>query len=65
MGLFFGDSIGAGGQADVFAGSWRGLPVAIKKARGGDRQLSAAALKSITQTVRRRCAPSRACATRT
>ena len=51
--LFFGDSIGAGGQADVFAGSWRGLPVAIKKARGGDRQLSAAALKSITQTVRR------------
>ena len=51
--LQYGENIGRGGQADVFAGRWQGLPVAIKKQRDGGRQMSEAALRSITQTVRR------------
>merc|ERR1719389_1068411 len=52
--LVYGDKVGAGGQADVYLGRWQGLPVAIKKQRGSDqRKTSEAALRSITQTVRR------------
>ena len=39
--LWYGEARGGGGQADVFAGRWQGLPVAIKRARGGDAQLRA------------------------
>merc|ERR1719389_975450 len=52
--LVYGDKVGAGGQADVYLGRWQGLPVAIKKQRGSDqRKTSEAALRSITQAVRR------------
>merc|ERR1719247_2186763 len=52
--LVYGNKVGAGGQADVYLGRWQGLPVAIKKQRGGDqRKTSEAALRSITQAVRR------------
>jgi len=92
--LIHGDKVGAGGQADVYLGTWQvssrtsallgrgsdrrymlalrsfytldylppiyphlpsqGLPVAIKKQRSGDhRKTSEAALRAITQTVRR------------
>ena len=53
--LVFGEKLGEGGQADVFRGTYRGIPVAIKRARGLDtgKQMSDNALRSITQTVRR------------
>ena len=50
--VFKDQKLGSGGQADVFAGRWQGLPVAIKMLRT-DRQASAAAQRSIEHTVRR------------
>merc|ERR1719424_1863408 len=52
--LVHGNKVGSGGQADVYLGRWQGLPVAIKKQRGSDqRKTSEAAMRSITQAVRR------------
>ena len=50
--LWCGALLGKGGQADVFAGRWEGLPVAIKKQRS-EHKMTPAAQRSIEQTVRR------------
>ena len=50
--LWCGELLGRGGQADVFAGRWEGLPVAIKKQRA-EHRLTPAAQRSMEQTVRR------------
>lgn len=50
--MWLGEKLGSGGQADVFAGRWQGLSVAVKMQRG-DRKMNQAAQRSIEQTVRR------------
>ena len=50
--LWLGETLGSGGQADVFAGRWQGLSVAVKMQRG-DKKMNQAAQCSIEQTVRR------------
>ena len=50
--LWCGALLGKGGQADVFAGRWEGLPVAIKKQRS-EHRMTPAAQRSIEQMVRR------------
>ena len=50
--VFKDQKLGSGGQADVFAGRWQGLHVAIKMPRT-DRQANAAEQRSIEHNMRR------------
>ena len=48
--LWCGELLGRGGQADVFAGRWEGLPVAIKKQRPEHRILTLTLTPTLTLT---------------
>lgn len=53
--LAYGESLGSGGQAEVFKGTWMGVEVAIKRARRNNRSGAAAEREkvAIQETVRR------------